>query len=489
MTSAFGMMDLAPRATTKAMATHNQHIRTTMESYGGYEVSSSGALFLLSFSDLKSAIDWCTSTQISLMNCTWPPEILKLPQASQQKASTGEIMWSGPRVRMVVHSGSAVTDKDSLGHLIYKGPVPERVNKMLLEAPEPGIYVSPIVHDELIDKIPQLSEQIVTPCEVIQGTNSTCYYVLPQKLAKRRAPGMETPVLNLNAPSMHDVSEALIEGSEAYGKVPAWYIMWKDITVLEGQGRGNIGDYHRATYKGKEVAVKILVNQKLQEEDIIRLTADVSLLSKIDHPNLLPVVGACVEEHHISIVTAFAARGNLRALLSDPGTSITMAQSLKIARDIAAGMEFLSKHPDPEIRIHDNFKSHNVLLMKDWEVKITDYGQANIKDLARTMTSVSNVAWTAPEILEGEDITPESALYSFGVILWEILTKKIPYENEHPIKVVTKILAGHRPAIPKEKIPAQCTEILQGCWNRNVVDRPSWHVIQTELSFALEQLQ
>jgi len=112
-----------------------------------------------------------------------------------------------------------------------------------------------------------------------------------------------------------------------------------------------------------------------------------------------------------------------------------------------------------------------------------------VKDLARAMTAVSNVAWTAPEILEGEDITPECALYSFGMILWEILTRKVPYENDHPIKVVTKILAGHRPVIPKEKIPTQCTQILEGCWNRDVDMRPNWHVIQTELSVAIEELQ
>jgi hypothetical protein len=123
---------------------------------------------------------------------------------------------------------------------------------------------------------------------------------------------------------------------------------------------------------------------------------------------------------------------------------------------------------------------------------------------------------TAPEVLEGEDITPESALYSYGVILWEILTRQVPYENEHPIKVVTKILAGHRPLIPREKIPQECVQvylfsillvplfprfsflslilffpllqILEGCWNREIDMRPSWHVIQTELSAAIEKL-
>ena len=119
-------------------------------------------------------------------------------------------------------------------------------------------------------------------------------------------------------------------------------------------------------------------------------------------------------------------------------------------------------------------QSNNILITRNLDVKITDFGQTNIKDLARTMTSISSVAWTgtpssphpllslsslipflstAPEILNGEPITTRCAVYSFGIILWELFSKKVPYDGEHPLKVVNKILSGFRPPIPECPAP------------------------------------
>lgn len=66
-----------------------------------------------------------------------------------------------------------------------------------------------------------------------------------------------------------------------------------------------------------------------------------------------------------------------------------------MAKEIAAGMTFLSMQQDPLLRVHDNFKSHNIMVVgEEWRIKIADFGQASVKDLCRTMTSVTNVAWT-----------------------------------------------------------------------------------------------
>lgn len=67
--------------------------------------------------------------------------------------------------------------------------------------------------------------------------------------------------------------------------------------------------------------------------------------------------------------------------------------------ELARGMAYISSHPDPTMRMHDNLKSNNVLVSKNWEVKVADYGHSNIRELARTLTSVGNIAWTGMSLL------------------------------------------------------------------------------------------
>lgn len=117
--------------------------------------------------------------------------------------------------------------------------------------------------------------------------------------------------------------------------------------------------------------------------------------SKIKHDNLLPVNGACFEPGHIGLVSAYMPNSNLRQILSNNDIPISMPTRLSIARQIADAMDYLSKQPVPEISIHSNLKSNNVLFnVEQGKVKVTDHGQGNLKDLARTMTSVGTVAWT-----------------------------------------------------------------------------------------------
>lgn len=94
------------------------------------------------------------------------------------------------------------------------------------------------------------------------------------------------------------------------------------------------------------------------------------------------------------MVSEYMPRGNLKALLADTNVVLSLSKRVKMAHDIACGMSHLTNLADPDMQKHDNLKSNNILVGKDWEVKVADYGQSNLKELARTMTSVGSVAWT-----------------------------------------------------------------------------------------------
>lgn len=106
--------------------------------------------------------------------------------------------------------------------------------------------------------------------------------------------------------------------------------------------------------------------------------------------------------------------------------------------DLARGMAYITSQPDHSMRMNDNLKSNNVLVSRDWDVKVADYGHSNIRELARTLTSVGNIAWTgmlmfnkkmralnlylfsAPEILNGESATVKITIFVWYHLLGDI---------------------------------------------------------------------
>ena len=248
-----------------------------------------------------------------------------------------------------------------------------------------------------------------------------------------------------------------------------------------------------------------------------------SSFSRIKHPNLLPVHGVCTKRGSILLLSPLSSPLSFRYHLFFPFTthihcyhcglhSKRITEGIHCARGKSTNKHAMHQHrlqycywhepphlpaqPRPShprqlqgvfgllfffffFTFHGKFiyvfvQSNNILITRNLDVKITDFGQTNIKDLARTMTSISSVAWTgtpssphpplslsslipflstAPEILNGEPITTRCAVYSFGIILWELFSKKVPYDGEHPLKVVNKILSGFRPPIPECPAP------------------------------------
>lgn len=482
--SLYALFDKIPKPTKAAMVLHNQLLRANLELYGGYEVKMGKAGFLLVFPNGGSALNFCISTQISLMRLKWPEELYDSAYACEI-LDEGTKLYTGLRVRMSVYHGSPLCEMDmSSGRFIYSGPAMDKAKTILKINSSGSIVVEESILNELKVKPVNLVEDIVTfRADVALSESEDLYELLPISLSKRHAApdSRSSPSYIVSLEEAQDIAElAYTPRLKENHTMPSWIIPFNKISIKEPIGKGQVGDYSRAICDGKEVAVKLLVNQKLREDDLIGLISDISLLSKVRHPNLLQIHGLCLKQNNISIVSDYIENGSLRDLLGNETVVLSVDRCIGIAHSIAQGMHFLTTSIIESLHIHDNFKSNNILITKNWEVKITDYGQTNIKDLARTMTSISSVAWTAPEILNGETITVKSSVYSFGIMLNEIFSRKVPYEGEHPLKVVTKILSGFRP--PLAECPSQIKMLIQSCWDADPDQRPNWHVVLSELS-------
>jgi serine/threonine protein kinase len=108
---------------------------------------------------------------------------------------------------------------------------------------------------------------------------------------------------------------------------------------------------------------------------------------------------------------------------------------------------------------------------ENWNVKVADFGFARIKEENATMTRCGTPCWTAPEIIRGEKYDERADVYSFGVIMWEVLTRRQPYAGRNFMGVSLDVLEGRRPQIPHD-CPAHFSKVLRKCWHATPDKRP-----------------
>src|SRR3989344_3156664 len=158
--------------------------------------------------------------------------------------------------------------------------------------------------------------------------------------------------------------------------------------------------------------------------------------------------GACVKRPNLCIVTEFVQQGALKDILHNPSIKLPYQQKLRILHSAASGIGHLHSL-EPAI-IHRDLKPSNLLVDENWNVKVADFGFARIKEDV-TMTRCSTPCWTAPEVIRGEKYDERADVFSFGVIMWEVLTRKQPYAGRNFMSVSLDVLEGRRPQIPTRR--------------------------------------
>uniref|UniRef100_A0A0E0FD94 non-specific serine/threonine protein kinase n=1 Tax=Oryza meridionalis TaxID=40149 RepID=A0A0E0FD94_9ORYZ len=258
-------------------------------------------------------------------------------------------------------------------------------------------------------------------------------------------------------------------------------ILWEDLVIGEQIGQGSCGTVYHALWYGSDVAVKVFSKQEYSEEVIQTFRQEVSLMKKLRHPNILLFMGAVTSPQRLCIVTEFLPRGSLFRLLQRNNTKLDWRRRVHMALDIARGMNYLH-HSSPPI-IHRDLKSSNLLVDKNWTVKVADFGLSRLKreTFLTTKTGKGTPQWMAPEVLRNEPSDEKSDVYSYGVILWELVTQKIPWENLNSMQVIGAVgFMNHRLEIPSETDP-QWTSLILSCWETDSQLRPSFQQLLERL--------
>ncbi|KAL5067918.1 hypothetical protein RYX36_018805 [Vicia faba] len=199
-------------------------------------------------------------------------------------------------------------------------------------------------------------------------------------------------------------------------------------------GSGGFGVvYYGKQTNGKEIAVKVLTSNTYQGK--IEFSNEVSLLSRIHHRNLVQLLGYCREEGNSMLIYEFMHNGTLKEHLYGPlthGRSINWIQRLEIAEDSAKGIEYLHTGCVPAV-IHRDLKSSNILLDRHMRAKVSDFGlsKLNVDGVSHVSSIVrGTVGYLDPEYYISQQLTDKSDIYSFGVILLELISGQEAISND-----------------------------------------------------------
>ncbi|XP_009370533.1 probable serine/threonine-protein kinase SIS8 isoform X4 [Pyrus x bretschneideri] len=256
-----------------------------------------------------------------------------------------------------------------------------------------------------------------------------------------------------------------------------WNIDYSELTVGTRVGIGFFGEVFRGVWNGTDVAIKVFLEQDLTAENMEDFCNEISILSRLRHPNVILFLGACTKPPRLSMVTEYMEMGSLYYLihLSGQKKKLSWRKRLRMLRDICRGLMCMHRMKI----VHRDLKSANCLVNKHWTVKLCDFGlsrimsETNMKD----SSSAGTPEWMAPELIRNEPFTEKCDIFSLGVLMWELCTLNRPWEGVPPERVVYAVAnEGSRLEIPDGPLG----RLISDCWTEPQ-DRPSCEDILSRL--------
>eukprot|EP00056_Hartaetosiga_gracilis_P004234 m.72777 g.72777 ORF g.72777 m.72777 type:complete len:1317 (+) comp11755_c0_seq2:109-4059(+) len=257
--------------------------------------------------------------------------------------------------------------------------------------------------------------------------------------------------------------------------------------------------------------------------------SEIKFMKSIKHRNIVYFYGACLDFSNSFIVMEYIKRGSLADVIADKAIAIDRKRRLNFMRDAAAGMNYLHNLSPP--RIHRDLKSFNLLVTENWIVKVADFTTAkkllleshgssstqskkqkrrkrgassgdNEKDgdgdgddddaekqeekaMIVNSSTLGTIPWTAPEILEHQPYSLPVDVYSFGIVMWEVLSRELPYDDLRFVhQIRDHVLRGGRPDISEEmwEDEEEYLNLACACWDRSPNARPTFSKVEKDLA-------
>ncbi|KAE8651354.1 hypothetical protein Csa_001088 [Cucumis sativus] len=263
-------------------------------------------------------------------------------------------------------------------------------------------------------------------------------------------------------------------------EVDAWEI---DVSLLVFEKKiasGSLSDLYKGTFYGQDVAIKLLKNENLNETVRREFVQEIHIMRKLRHKNVVQFIGASTRPPSLFIVTEYMSGGSLHDFLHQQKGVLSFPSLLRVAVDVSKGMDYLHQ----KNIIHRDLKAANLLMDEYGVIKVADFGVARVLAQSGVMTAETGTyRWMAPEVIEHKPYDHKADVYSFGIVLWELLTGQLPYNNLTPLQAAIGVVQkGLRPKIPRHAHP-MIVDLLEKCWLQDPSLRPEF----SEITRLLQQ--
>ncbi|OQR82569.1 protein kinase [Achlya hypogyna] len=251
-------------------------------------------------------------------------------------------------------------------------------------------------------------------------------------------------------------------------------ITFDDLRFGKRLAQGACGEVFMGDYHGTPVVIKKMLQQQINATNVALFANEIQLLSTLRHPNIILFIGASADsQENLCLVTEFMERGDLATLLHDPSIALRWQEPLlRFVVDICRGMAYL--HSQTPKYIHRDLKAANILISSNLQVaKIADFGFVRLlTDDALSLRGTP--LWTAPEIHRGETYTEKADVFSFGIVLAEILTRKAPYaELNIGRRGAQRLLHDIAYKQLRPTLPVDAPKSIESIYQRCVLDDPA----------------
>jgi hypothetical protein len=332
---------------------------------------------------------------------------------------------------------------------------------------------------------------------------STIYHGPPSSTTTAIAPERSTKPLSRNKkkskhksksndePQAHESQPSSTTGSLVRKSIrtEVLHIPIEEIEMGKQLGKGAFGVVYRGQWDHKTVAVKQVLASNIIGGDnaIAEFEAEVSqMASTAYHENLVQLYGVTtLENGDIAAVVEYCAQGSLvDGLYGAKARDWTTAELFSVAHGAACGVAHLHRQGV----IHRDIAARNVLLAgkRDLIAKVADFGMArllneSVYDEQTTVNAVGPLKWMAPEQMERRAYSRASDVFAFGVLLYEIFQREMPWQGVSNIVTAANVMRGERMDVSSRKIPREVAALMIECWAHEPDKRPSMKHVQSVL--------
>eukprot|EP00002_Diphylleia_rotans_P014389 TRINITY_DN2804_c0_g2_i1.p1 TRINITY_DN2804_c0_g2~~TRINITY_DN2804_c0_g2_i1.p1 ORF type:complete len:219 (-),score=35.11 TRINITY_DN2804_c0_g2_i1:76-732(-) len=213
--------------------------------------------------------------------------------------------------------------------------------------------------------------------------------------------------------------------------------------------------------------------------------AEGSIMRKLEHPNLVKLLGMSTKHPNLAIVMEYMENGTLAELIAKSPQLITRTTRQRIIVGVVQAMEYLHTRSPPIL--HRDLKPSNIMLDSSLEPKIGDFGFAKTKSRNLLLTGCGTLAYQAPEILMGKGYDEKVDVYSFSIILWQLAFLKNPYGDMKTPAITEFVKNGGRPSVQRKVGSSFILRLAIEGWSQDPKVRPGFSEIQGKLSSRPEE--